>query len=152
MRPTWQFAHFLAWTPGLPVVPEGKHHLAWGLMALSAAVALSGIAVAWLMYVRRPTLPAELATKAQGLYQLSLNKFHVDELYDAFIIRPLNALAVLARVLDSYLVDGLVDLVGHVPRLIGARFRPVQNGLVQFYALAMVLGLTVFLLALVSRL
>ena len=49
-------------------------------------------------------------------------------------------------------MDGLVDLVGLIPRLLGMRFRPVQNGLVQFYALAMVLGLTVFLLALVSRL
>ena len=51
---------------------------------------------------------------------------------------------------DQYVVDGLVDLVGQVPRLLGVLFRPVQNGLVQFYALAMVLGLTVFLLALVS--
>ena len=39
-----------------------------------------------------------------------------------------------------------------IPRLFGVLFRPVQNGLVQFYALAMILGLTVFLLALVSKL
>jgi len=39
-------------------------------------------------------------------------------------------------------------LIGQVPRLVGALFRPVQNGLVQFYALAMILGLVVFLLAL----
>ena len=46
-----------------------------------------------------------------------------------------------------YVVDALVDLVGAVPKLLGGLFRPVQNGLVQFYALAMVLGLLVFLLA-----
>ena len=46
-----------------------------------------------------------------------------------------------------------MDLIGHVPRLIGDfLFRPMQNGLVQFYALAMVLGLTVFLIALVRGL
>jgi NADH-quinone oxidoreductase subunit L len=49
-------------------------------------------------------------------------------------------------------IDGLVDLVGHIPRLLGDLFRPVQNGLVQFYALAMVLGLTVFLIALARAL
>jgi NADH-quinone oxidoreductase subunit L len=54
-------------------------------------------------------------------------------------------------VVDQYLVDGLVDLVGQVPRLLGILFRPIQNGLVQFYALAMVLGLTVFLLSLLMR-
>jgi hypothetical protein len=48
-------------------------------------------------------------------------------------------------------LDGLVDLTGYLFRWLGFRFRPVQNGLVQFYALAMVLGLTVFLIALVSK-
>ena len=49
-------------------------------------------------------------------------------------------------------VDGVVDLVGQVPRLIGLVFRPIQNGLAQFYALAMALGVTVFLLAIVWKL
>jgi len=38
------------------------------------------------------------------------------------------------RILDQYVVDGLVDLVGQVPRFFGHVFRPIQNGLVQFYA------------------
>ena len=57
-----------------------------------------------------------------------------------------------ARLFDLYVVDGLVDLIGQVPRFVGLLFRPIQNGLVQFYALAMALGLVVFLLiALVWR-
>ncbi len=148
---SWRFAHFLSWAPGLPRETR-EEHVEWGMMALSGIIALGGIALAWVMYLLRPALPGKLAAAWQGAYQLSLNKFHVDELYDTFVIKPLVGLATLCRVLDQYLVDGLVDLIGHVPRLLGARFRPVQNGLVQFYALAMVLGLTVFLLALVSRL
>jgi NADH-quinone oxidoreductase subunit L len=151
MPESWQIAHFLSLAPGLPG-QEGPHHVEWGLMALSGIIALAGIAVAWVMYQLQPSLAGKLAAAWQWAYQLSLNKFHVDELYDAFIVRPLVGLAVFCRVLDQYLVDGLVDFVGHVPRLLGVRFRPVQNGLVQFYALAMVLGLTVFLLALVSSL
>jgi proton-translocating NADH-quinone oxidoreductase chain L len=148
---SWRFAHFLAWAPGLPLA-TGEREVEWGLMALSGIIALGGIAVAWLMYQRQPSLPGKLAAAWQWGYQLSLNKFHFDELYYAFIVRPLSGLAVFCRLLDQYLVDGLVDLIGYLPRLLGARFRPVQNGLVQFYALAMVLGLTVFLLAMVYRL
>jgi NADH-quinone oxidoreductase subunit L len=121
-------------------------------MAGSAVLALGGIGVAWLVYVRQPDLPGKLAQSAQRLYQLSLNKFYVDELYNAFILKPLEGLTVFLRLVDNYLVDGVVDLVGHFPRLLGGAFRPVQNGLVQFYALAMILGLTVFLLALVRSL
>jgi hypothetical protein len=43
-------------------------------------------------------------------------------------------------------LDSLVDLTGNVPRFFGQFFRPMQNGLVQFYALTMVLGLAMFLL------
>jgi proton-translocating NADH-quinone oxidoreductase chain L len=121
--------------------------LPW-LMALSAVVALGGIAVAWWVYVREPGTAGRLALSMRDLYQLSLNKFHVDELYDTFILKPLAVFTLFCRIFDQYIVDGLVNLVGRLPVLIGALFRPVQNGLIQFYALAMILGLVVFLLAL----
>jgi NADH-quinone oxidoreductase subunit L len=150
LGPTDVFAHLLERTPLLP--EPGEHHPDYLLMGGSALIALAGIAFAWLEYVRSPSLSASLARNLQALYQLSLNKFHFDELYHAFIVMPLEALAALARVFDQYVIDGLVDLVGQLPRTLGSLFRPVQNGLVQFYALAMILGLTVFLLALVSHL
>jgi NADH-quinone oxidoreductase subunit L len=87
----------------------------------------------------------------ESLYQLSLNKFYLDELYDFFIVRPMALLADVARIFDLYIIDGLVDLIGQVPRFVGLMFRPIQNGLAQFYALAMALGLVVFLIALVWR-
>jgi NADH-quinone oxidoreductase subunit L len=121
-------------------------------MVLSSVIALAGIAVAWLMYVKRVDLPGKLATAWQGAYQLSLNKFFIDEFYGAFILGPLAVLTHTIRLVDYFLVDGLVDLIGQVPSWIGWLFRPVQNGLVQFYALAMMLGLTVFLLALIRAL
>jgi NADH-quinone oxidoreductase subunit L len=148
--PTHLFGHFLSHAPGLD--PRVEHVESLPLMLISSLVALAGIGIAWAMYVRQPALPGQLARSFQGLYQLSLNKFHMDELYDAFIVRPLEGVAEFCRIIDLYVVDGIVDLVGHVPRLLGDLFRPVQNGLVQFYALAMVLGLTVFLIALARAL
>jgi len=133
-------------------LPELAHHgHNWLLMAGSTLVGLIGIAVAWWMYVREPGFAGRLVRHAQGLYQLSLNKLYVDELYDIFFVRPLTGLAAFFRVFDQYVIDGIVDLVGQVPRFIGALLRPIQNGLVQFYALAMMLGVAVFLGALVLR-
>jgi len=146
LGPTHLFAHFLERTPGMPEPMEEANYL---LMGISGLIALAGVAVAYLMYVQQPALPGKLAHSARNLYRLSLDKFYFDEIYYALVVHPLAVLAALFRTLDYFLVDGLVDLVGNVPRLLGYPLRPVQNGLVQFYALAMVLSLTVLLLSLV---
>jgi NADH-quinone oxidoreductase subunit L len=150
LGPTHLFAHFVENTPGLPAATAHEANLM--LMTVSGLLGLGGVGVAWLMYVKQPSLPAKLAGALQGLYQLSWNKLYIDDLYYAFLVAPLEWLATAAGAVDYYFVDSLVDLIGNVPRLIGYLFRPVQNGLVQFYALAMVLGLTVFLLTLVRAL
>jgi NADH-quinone oxidoreductase subunit L len=146
-----QFGHFLAKTP---YFPHGGHeeHVNWALMAITSVVGVGGIVLAWLMYIKQPEMPAALARKTPWLYQLSLNKFYIDELYYAWIVQPMQGFAEFLRQIDLNVVDQIVDLVGHIPRLFGSLFRPVQNGLVQFYALAMILGLTVFVLALVRAL
>jgi NADH-quinone oxidoreductase subunit L len=150
LGPTHAFFHFVSHTPWLPVpAPEGEK-LNILMMIVSSLIALGGIGLAWLMYVRQPDLPGRMASAAQGLYQLSLNKFHIDELYD-LILKRVAGFTAFVRIFDLYVLDALVDLVGYLLRWVGFRFRPVQNGLVQFYALAMVLGLTVFLIALVTR-
>jgi NADH-quinone oxidoreductase subunit L len=131
---------------------RAKHEgMNWLLMVISSLLALAGLGLAWFLYVRRPALADELARKNERLYELSRNRFYLDDLYNIFIVRPASGLAAVCRVLDHYLVDGLVDLFGQVPRFLGILFRPIQNGLVQFYALAMVLGLAVFLLSLLMR-
>ena len=109
---------------------------------ISTIVALCGIALAWLFCIARPGLAkatTEVA-KATGLYGLSYNKFYFDEIYVALIVRPLEGLSWLLAFLDRYLVDGVVNLFGYVPRWIGYVFRPLQGGLVPFYALIMALG------------
>jgi NADH-quinone oxidoreductase subunit L len=138
----------------LPVAPDAAHHeqgINWALMIVSSIVALGGVGLAYWMYVVKPGTEEKLAEAAPAAYQLSRNRFYIDEIYDAFILRPMNALAALCRVLDLYVVDGLVDLIGQVPRFLGLLFRPIQNGLVQFYALLMVLGVAGFLLSVLLR-
>ncbi len=150
LGPTHLFGHFLSRTPGWPHGEEA-HGMNWTMMAVGTVFALGGIALAWLMYVRQPALPGRLAKSVPGLYQLSLNKFYLDEIYLALVVRPMEALAGLSRRVDMGGVDAAVDLTGNVPRLFGELFKPIQNGLVQFYALAMVLGLVVYLASMLYK-
>ena len=147
--PTELFAGFVGRTPGFV---EGPEHMNYGLMIVSGVIALAGIGLAYWMYVGQPGAAAQVAHTAGPAYAWSSNKFFVDELYNAFLVKPMEGFAALLRWIDQNVVDGLVDLIGQIPRLLGALFWPIQNGLVQYYALLMVLGLTVFLLALVRYL
>ncbi len=92
------------------LVPEPEH-MNWAGVLGGAGIALAGIGLAWVMYVRNVSLADQLARSMQAVYQLSLNKFHIDEIYYALIVRPLAGFASLCRTLDQYLVDSLVDLV-----------------------------------------
>ena len=65
------------------------------------------------MYVRQPGLGgAGRPTRCRPAYVLSSHKFYVDELYDYFLVRPMDGFAQFLRIIDQYVVDGLVDLIG----------------------------------------
>lgn len=155
-------AYTLLWrTPSIALASIGKqaadliehHHgleMHMDVAALSTVVALAGIGLAAFMYLGKRTEAeqiAELTSTKRGLwlYKLSLNKFYFDELYLVFIVFPLRALAVLSYVVDRYVIDGFVNFCGWVPRQIGGILRSLQTGMVQFYALAMVLGMIVLI-------
>ncbi len=80
-------------------------------------------------------------------YKLSLGKFFFDEVYQLLIVLPLRGFAVVCYAIDRWIVDAFVNLVGRIPVLFGGLMRSLQMGLVQFYALAMVLGVLVLLVA-----
>jgi NADH-quinone oxidoreductase subunit L len=80
-------------------------------------------------------------------YRLSRDKFYFDELYAALVVWPLRILAAALAWIDRWVVDGLVDLAGRIPAALGTLMRPLQMGLVQFYALAMVLGMLILVAA-----
>jgi NADH-quinone oxidoreductase subunit L len=151
---THWFSEFLSATPSIDLarlVSKAKpveHHLNWVLMGLSAALALVGIAAAYALY--RNGGAEKAPPGLEPVFAASRDKLYVDELYYAVLVKPAEVLAFLARVFDGFL-DALTRLVAAVPRFVGAALRPVQTGLVQFYALAMALGLTVFLSFVVFR-
>ncbi|MBN1393539.1 MAG: NADH-quinone oxidoreductase subunit L [Pirellulales bacterium] len=149
---THGLADFLSHTPSFDCLkrldrPEIAAADKWRIGLFGSALSIAGIAVVAALYLR-PGKAVERLTRAMnvfGLYSLSYGKFFIDPLYDALLVRPLLGIARLAAWLDRRVIDSAVDAVGRAPALIGAAVRPVQNGLVQLYALVMVLGVLVLL-------
>ena len=131
---------------------EGHHGgAAAGIMIAATALGLGGIAMAYLFYVASPDLPNRLARQWQHLYQWSLNKWYVDDVYDQMVVCPTFRLAnTLWARMDVGVIDAAVNGVARGVAWWGWFMRLVQSGQTQHYALGMTLGavviLTVYLL------
>ncbi|MCC7145411.1 MAG: NADH-quinone oxidoreductase subunit L [Phycisphaeraceae bacterium] len=113
---------------------------------ISSAVAVLGIAAAaYFHWLNRPAADS-VAARYRGLVSLLNHKYYVDEIYDALIVRPLRALGGLCFVLDRLIVEGLVALVGFLPRLLGLGLQPTQQGALQGYGLGMAAGIAILAL------
>ena len=111
-------------------------------MIVSLAVAVVGIFLAHRTYVGRPPLLQAAAERLPGLYRLLVNKYYVDELYDALFVVPLKTAAqTLWRGVDVLLVDGLVNGVGGMFRGVSDVSRRLQTGYAKTYLLSMVAGI-----------
>ena len=106
------------------------------LMGISVAVALLMVIIAWARYSRRPELE-----EAGGLGKVLANKWYIDELYDAIIVKPLNA---LSRFLDQFMeksgIDWIVNGVGKGVQYSSRQLRLLQSGQVGNYVLLMIVG------------
>ncbi len=112
-------------------------------MGISSVVGLAGIAFAWIRY--RERVPAAEPTHA--LHKLVANKYYIDEVYNAVIVQPIKngSHYLLWRILDTGIIDGIVNGVAAAIRLIGGTLRRLQTGLVQAYIVSMVVGIVLFL-------
>ncbi|MGA2988953.1 MAG: NADH-quinone oxidoreductase subunit L [Candidatus Korobacteraceae bacterium] len=120
--------------PGL--TPAGESSLELALTGVSVLVAFAGLGLAWLFYIRRRDLPDKIAAGLNGLYTAVLNKYYVDEIYGAAIIKPLIDLStrVLWRGVDATLIDGSVDSGARGMREVGDSLRRQQSGNIRSYA------------------
>jgi len=141
-----------------------------GLMGFSLLIAVGGILLARKFYVTSPEIADNLALEWSGPHKVLSNKYYVDELYDATVIGGTFAAgrglwtvdrnvvdgavngsgwltivgAWFSGLTDRTVVDGLVNLVGRICEEGSFWFRRVQTGLVQNYALLMLVGIFAF--------
>jgi NADH-quinone oxidoreductase subunit L len=113
----------------------------WTLMGISVA----GAIIAWLYaaskYSNNKNIPLADTEQRPALTNLSYNKFYIDELYNAIIRKPLDALSVFFyKVVDLLAIDGLVNGLGKGSMASSKQLRLLQSGNVGFYIFMMVIG------------
>jgi len=114
------------------------------LMIFSVIVALAGIGVATMMYLKNPEMPAKFTARFSKLHRWVFNKWYVDEAYDALFVNPTKKLGTFCwKGFDVKVVDGVVNGVAKLVGAISAAMRHTQTGFFQNYALTMVLGTVV---------
>src|SRR6058998_185269 len=114
-------------------------------LAITLALSVAGIAMAWAMYGRRP-LPAAPADEPGGFVRVVKDKFYVDEAIEAVIVRPYYGLCRVAAAIDEKVVDGLVNAAAAATDLVSQMTRLTQTGYVRNYALFFFLATILILL------
>ena len=129
---------------------EGPTALA--LLVFSAAVAVAGVGLAWYVYGRGDVRPGSIGVPRNALHRLLLNKYYVDEIYDALVVRPLYRLSEwAAQRFDLGVIDGAVNGVARLAQAGAAGLRRVQSGFVMNYAFGMLLGAVAVVAYLLAR-
>ncbi len=145
------WAHFLEPVLGHPHPPSHTTEII--LMVISVAVGLIGIALAWYMYMAKPRLPQQVRESYPKLYDISLNKYWVDELYDASIVKPMLTFSkrVILQFFDLSIIEKIVNGLPAVIGRISGAMRKIQDGLVSHYLAYMGGGVIVVLILMVAR-
>jgi NADH-quinone oxidoreductase subunit L len=148
--PTHLYAGYLAHTPAFP---EGGHlepNLL--MMGISSVLAIAGIGLAYLCYVKSPGIAQNLKRSLSRLHAFSLEGLKFDALYLRYVVNPLRLVAKISEFIDRWVIDVIVDCFGFLPGLFGAVLRPIHNGHVQSYAVVMLIGLVVCLVSVLRAL
>ncbi len=121
---------------------EAAHHVALWVKLLPLGMALSGITLAYVMYVLKPEWPGVLAARFRGLYLFLLNKWYFDELYWNVLAEPAMRLGrVLWKGGDGAIIDGFgPDGVAGTTQAMARRAGLLQTGYLYHYAFAMLIG------------
>jgi NADH-quinone oxidoreductase subunit L len=127
--------------------PAADESLELALMGVSTVVAFAGIGVAMFFFLKRRDRAEAVARALPGVYRTLLNKYYVDELYDAVIVQPIKRIStsVLWGGVDAGLIDGAVNGVGGMVRGASRTLRRLQTGSVRAYAASLFFGVVMIL-------
>ncbi len=149
------FARFMAPVLGHPEVhvPEGmafsEKTLEFLLMSISVLAGLLGIGLAWLVYIKKPSLQTLLPRRVPHFYRYLYRKWYWDEIYYYLIVRPTLWVAetFVGLIVDTFVIEGTVNGLPATVRVVGSGLRRFQSGVVQYYALFIAFGaLALFIL------
>jgi NADH-quinone oxidoreductase subunit L len=143
-----RFAGFLAPVVGARGAESGSAQLELALSAVAVGTALAGWLLAYLFYRERSTAPARLADALPHGYKLLANKYYVDEIYGAAVVKPLLGVSryFLGWVVEAGVLGGLATLLAGGARFTGAILQYWQSGNLRSYAAWLAAGAAAVLL------
>ncbi len=130
-------------------VPAAAHHsysIEYQLMLATTLIVFCSILAAYMLYMKKRSIPESLAEKNPSFYQLLLNKWYVDELYEKVFINPLRSFSFfLWRGIDVVVIDGMVNSTASFFLKTGTAWKSTQSGYVQRYAVSFLVGVFVLI-------
>jgi NADH-quinone oxidoreductase subunit L len=148
----WLVGHEGHAGPVADVEAHVAHSIEWGLLALGAAIGLTGVGLGWRWFSQHNVgFDARIRAAFGPLYRWWEGKYFVDEAYDRAFVRPVLGSATYGLApFDKYIIDGLVNGAGALTRGVGKLLSFLQTGVVQGYAVAIVLGVVLVLWLMLS--
>jgi NADH-quinone oxidoreductase subunit L len=142
------FGAFLAPAAGALHIETNIPHLELYLSIAAVLVALEGWLIADKYYRRKTERPAQLAAAVPTGYKLLANKYYVDEIYGAAIVKPLFAVSkyLLGWVVDTAILGGIAWLLAGIANFTGMILQRWQSGNLRTYAAWLAFGAAVVLL------
>ena len=117
-------------------------HESWVGLGEGALISIVGIATAWLLYIKRPDLPARFRQRFSAIHTLCVNKWYGDEIVDFLIVNPAKAFGRFCNgIFERGVINGATAGVAGLTRSAGAAVRDLQTGMIRGYALLMLFGI-----------
>lgn len=132
--------HYLA-----PIMAKPAHHheldgTTYMLMGIAVAGALVGIGIAYFKYIKNGAVPSPDG-KQTGIVKVLYNKYYVDEIYMAIIVKPIYAIGSFFKNITETAISGFIYGLGWVANMLGVEGKTIQNGSVGFYLFVFVAGI-----------
>jgi NADH-quinone oxidoreductase subunit L len=117
------------------------------LLVASIVAAFAGIGIATYFFLKNRAAADGMAARFGGLYRLLLNKYYVDEIYDAGVVQPIRIASEdgLWKVVDARVIDGAVNGAGEIVGGSSELLRRLQTGSVRAYAASLFVGVVLIL-------
>lgn len=137
--------HYLA--PLFAHKSHEAHHLGateYTLMVIATVGALVGIGIAYVMYLKKKEIPVA-DTEFQGVHKVLSNKYYLDEIYMATIVKPIYMISNFAKKYVEKFISKAVIGLGGATYALSIKGKKIQNGNIGVYLFAFIFGMVGFL-------
>ncbi|MCC8144928.1 MAG: NADH-quinone oxidoreductase subunit L [Bacteroidales bacterium] len=136
------FTGFIPFSELISADGIGFHmHINMLVASLSVGVAIVGIVIAAVLYMKNSDKPAHIAQSMGGLYKATLNKFYIDEVWMWFTKTVVfKFICMPIAWFDKHIVDGSMNGIAWTTQKISASIKGLQSGQIQFYSWVFILG------------